>query len=277
MIKYLAVNVAKVLTIEIPESASGNTVTYEIINPATNAVLASGNMTFSRDEWWKVTYTPTATGTIILKVNNTTIDSKRSNEYEVVGSVTSPDGVTTSDLTSLAHLREYLKKETADTEDDTFLQDIITRMSADIEKKCGRTFIATTHTEYYKGDGKDRLLTRQFPINSVTSIHVDEDRLWASDTALDSDDITISDDVPGLIILNGDYFDLSNVENVKVVYNAGYATIPYDLESACIKLCAIEYIEARRLNASIKGERDLQSEKKELWKLLLNNYKSAIA
>lgn len=273
---YIKINEAISLVIPIPESSSGDTVTYEIISSA-GSVLASGSMTFVRDEVWSVSYTPSALGVIILKANDTTLSSKRENIYRVVGAVISPDGVTTSDLTSLAHVREYLKKETADTGDDTFIQDIITRVSAEIEKRCARVFISTAHTEYYQGNGTDRIILRHWPIISVTSISIDDDQVWGADTALDSDDIKISDRVPGQIILNGDGFTLSDVENVKVVYTAGYSTIPYDLEQSAVKLCAIEYIEARRLNTRVDGERDLQDEKDKTWKYILNHYKAAVA
>jgi len=273
---YIKISEAIDLVISIPASEATDTVTYEIISSA-GVVLASGSLSFVRDEMWKGSYTPSALGVIIFKANDTTLSSKRENVYRVVGAVISPDGVTTSDLTSLAHVREYLKKETADTADDTFIQDLVTRLSAEIEKKCGRTFIAGARTEYYKGNGMDRMVLKNWPVNSVTSIHIDEDRLWASDAAIDTDDITISDRVPGQVILNGDFFDFSYIENVRVIYNAGYATIPYDIEQACIKLCAIEYIESRRIHTKIEGERDLQADKKDIWSFILNTYRAAVA
>lgn len=82
----IIVNQSKDFLREIPESASTDTVTYEIFN-ASGTVLVSGTATFVRDETWKATYTPTALGSITVKFNDTTITSKRSDVYQVVGSV----------------------------------------------------------------------------------------------------------------------------------------------------------------------------------------------
>lgn len=79
----IAVNVSATLLIPIPLSASSDTVTYEIFN-SSGTVLASGSLTFVRDEVWKATYTPTALGIITLKANDTTLTSKRENFYSVV-------------------------------------------------------------------------------------------------------------------------------------------------------------------------------------------------
>lgn len=83
----IAVNQSTVIMIPIPESQSTDTVTYEIID-SSGSVLASGSMAFVRDEIWKATYTPTALGTIVLKVNDTTISSKRETIMQVVGTIT---------------------------------------------------------------------------------------------------------------------------------------------------------------------------------------------
>lgn len=85
------------LLIPIPQSSSGDTVTYEIFNSA-GTVLQSGSMTFVRDEIWKIAFTPTALGTITLKVNDTTITSKRESFFQVVSQVTA-GGIPVSDTT----------------------------------------------------------------------------------------------------------------------------------------------------------------------------------
>lgn len=261
------------LLITIPESASDNTVTYELFN-SDGTVLVSGSMTFVRDEVWKVgDYTPSALGTIVLKANDTTISSKREQLFRVVGTdfLTATGG----DLTTLAHLRTFLKKQTADTSDDDLLSSIITRVSADAAKRCNRIFGAGTVTEYHKGDGTPSIVLRRPPVNSVTSIHIDSDRLWASDSAIDSDDITISDEIEGMVILNGDYFDRdSEIENVRVIYNGGYSTIPADLERCVLRLCAWDYLEATQWNNTpVKNEKSVDDLRDKVWKEIINNYK----
>ena len=272
----ITINIPTDLLITIPESSSGDTVTYEIFD-ADGTVATSGSMTFVRDEVWKVAdYTPSTLGTYILKANDTTITSKREEIVRVVG--TDFLTATSGDLTTLANLRAFLKKQTADTSDDALLSSIITRVSADVAKRCNRIFQAGTVTEYHKGDGTNELLVRRPPINSITSIHIDSDRLWASDTAIDSDNIIISDEIDGMVSLNGDHFEKGiGVENVRIIYNGGYSTIPAGLERCVLRLCAWDYLEAVRWNNTmVKGERNIDDLRKEVWKEIINNYKIKI-
>jgi len=81
----------------------------------------------------------------------------------------------------------------------------------------------------------------------------------------------------GEILLNGDYFTEGvDIENVRVIYNGGYTTIPADLERAVIKLCAWDYLEAVRWNNTmVKGEKPVMEERKEIMKDILKKYKIA--
>lgn len=268
----ITINAASDLLITIPQSSSGDTVTYEIFN-ADGTVLTSGSLTFVRDEVWKVEYTPSAFGNIVLKANDTTISSKREEFFRVVS--TDFTTATSDDLTTLAHLRSFLSKQATDTNDDALLSSIITRISADVAKRCNRKFSAATVTEYHNGRGTEKIFVRRPPVNSVSSIHVDSDRVFGSDTQIDSDDVVISDEVSGLITLNGDVFDKDPfVENVRVIYNGGFSTIPADLERCVLRLCAWDYLEAKRWNNTmIKGEKNVDELRDAVWKEILNNYK----
>jgi|GEM_PF-1428286 len=245
---YISISEAVDLVIPIPSSVVGDTVTYEIIKAADGSVLASGSMTFVRDELWRVSYTPAALGVIILKVNDTTITSKRENIYRVVGAAVSPSGVTGSELSTLANVKEYLRITTAD--DDTLIQKILTRTSTWIQKYCNRVFIAADYTEYYDGDGTKELLVNQYPINSIASMYDDYDRVFGSDTA-----ITVADLVyypEGRIVYPYNSF-MRGQKNIKITYNAGYATIPADLEQACIKMVASEYLVGQGALNTVEG------------------------
>jgi hypothetical protein len=273
---YIQLNKSFTAVISIPGSSSGDTVTYAIYKASDKSTFASGSMTFVADEMWKVSFTPTALDVYILKVVDSTIDSKRENVYQAIGAEplvdTEPSG---ADLTTLANLRAFLKKQANDTADDSLLSSIIARVSADVAKRCNRTFAAGAVTEYYKGNNKSEMLVRRPPVNSVTSIHVDSDRVWGSDTAIDADSIVIAEECPGLITLIDETFDsYGNVENVKIVYNGGYSTIPADLESKVLRLCAWDYLEASRWNNTvIKGEKNIDELRDAVWKEILNNYK----
>lgn len=248
--QYIKVNSLFWFVQAIPESATGDTVSVTIKrlsdgytwNFSTLAFVnsaQSGNMTFISDILWKQSFTPPTEDTYIVTVNDTTLDVKYVQVLKAVGAVAQA-GLTGSELTTTANVKEFLGIGTAVTDDDTFIQNLITRVSDDIEKECGRTFADATYTEYRSGDSTGLLLLDQYPINSITSIHDDIDRDYGADCLIDADDYSYYSD-SGIVELDGLTF-CRGVNNVKIVYNAGYTTIPTDLEQACIKRVAVEYI-----------------------------------
>jgi uncharacterized phiE125 gp8 family phage protein len=266
--KYIKVGQLFWLVQDIPESVTGDTVTIQIKrlsdgytwNFSTTAFVSgsqTGNMTFVSGILWKQSFTPPTEDTYIATITDTTLDVIHTQVLQALGAVAQA-GVTGTELTTLANLKEYLGIKTANTDDDTFLTNLITRISDDMERQCNRAFHAATYTQYYKGDGTSKLLLKQYPVNSVASIYDDVDRVWGADTAIDAGDISISQECEGLIILKDDIFSESDdIENIKITYNAGYSTIPTDLEFACIKLCAADYLESKGLVAGFaEGERN---------------------
>lgn len=282
-LQYIKVGSLYWIVQAIPESATGNACTVEIRrlsdgytwNFSTTqftAAATTGNMTFINDILWKQSFTPPTEDTYIVTITNTTLDVKYVQVLKAVGAV-AQSGVTGSELTTLANLKQYLDIDTDQTTDDTFLQNLITRISDDMERYCQRTFNASDLTEYYKGSGTRILLLRNYPVNSVTSIHDDTELEFGADTAIDSDDIKISDAVNGTIILNEGIFTESEKENIKVVYNAGYSTIPSDLEQACIKMCAAEYIESKGLVAAVEGSAEKAEKLRDQAQKVLDAYR----
>lgn len=240
----------------IPDSATGDTVTVKIKrlsdgytwNFSTTEfteAATSGTMTFVSDNIWKTSFTPPTEDTYLVVIEDSTLDVKYFQTLKATGAV-AQSGVTGSELTTYAHVKEYLGLGTDD--DETFIGNLITRVSDDIERECNRTFNASDLTEYYNGDGTNVLLTRNYPINSITTIHDDCDREYNSDDLIDSDNIIIDSEVEGRIVLDGTLFTKGD-KNIKLVYNAGYSTIPTDLEQACIKRVAAEYLESKGLVA----------------------------
>lgn len=137
-------------------------------------------------------------------------------------------------LTTVADVRAIPGMDSSISDD--YIIRKINQATEMIEGYCGRRFKATDYTEYYDGSGIDELLLRNFPVNSVTSI-------GGRDTSLNEDDFNTVD--------ANQYFtdlDAGTIEAVssfyggwdrwKVVYNAGYTTIPADLAEACATLAA---------------------------------------
>ena len=109
-----------------------------------------------------------------------------------------------------------------------------------VEQFCNRTFLSATYTENVTGDGTDEILTRQFPVSSITSIVTTEDS-----QAVDSDDYYILQADSGIIRST---FGFENGVDYTITYVAGYtlATIPYTIKKAIIKLSAWEWKLSRR-------------------------------
>jgi len=144
-------------------------------------------------------------------------------------------------LITLADLREYLQVETADGYDDQ-LERTINAVSRWFANRCNRKFPSQELTEYYDGDNGDTLFTKNYPITSTATtisiwISTDTPRSYGDDEKVDSDSILIYGD-EGKIVLDDDYFD-KGPQSVKITYTAGYSTIPYDLQEACMEMCAV--------------------------------------
>ena len=134
-----------------------------------------------------------------------------------------------SDLTTISKVKTYLG--ISGSADDALLETLIDASSAAIKKFCQSDIVAADYTEYHDGAGGRCLVLRQRPINSIESIYDDLDRKYGSDTLIDEDDYTYKSE-SGLVIYTGGKFQ-DGVKNVKVVYNAGYATVPDDVDLAC--------------------------------------------
>ncbi|MCH7477018.1 MAG: phage gp6-like head-tail connector protein, partial [SAR324 cluster bacterium] len=131
------------------------------------------------------------------------------------------------DLTDLTTLKNHLKITGGDF--DALLTGLVSQVSSAIESTTKRQIKERTSvTEYMDGPGKGTLSPRQSPINSIASIHVDSLRLWASTALVLTTDYAI--DQSGVLIrgLGGKIFS-KGVQNIKLVYDYGYATVPDDL------------------------------------------------
>ncbi len=102
---------------------------------------------------------------------------------------------------------------------------------------CNRRFKATDYTSaLYTGNDRKNLLLRQYPINSVTTIVLDDTTLFPSGTSTLKDlNFYIDNDITGNLIY---YFFWNSwfPNNIEITYNAGFTDIPNDLKMAALKL-----------------------------------------
>ena len=140
------------------------------------------------------------------------------------------------DLTTLGRVK--LEAEITSSKYDDFLNFLISVCSEAIEGYCQRRFILREYTEYYDGKNTELLLFRNYPVTEVTHIYVDNSRVFDS-----------SSEITGFFldkerneILWSRHFPEGRA-NIKVVYKAGYekASLPKDLEQACIRWVLYEY------------------------------------
>ena len=267
---YIKVDESFQAIVIIPESVSTDTVTYSITLGSDKSVFATGSMTFVAGHAWKCSFTPTSEDDYILEANDATLIIKHTEVFKATGSgITAPTTPSGNDLTTTAAFKTAFNITTASH--NTMIQNIITEMSEQIQghPKIDQYFKAANYTEYYNGDGTQFLVLRKIPINSITSIHDDIDRAYGADTLIDSDDYSFDAD-SGIVEFDLDYMT-KGVKNVKVIYNAGYATIPSDVKMACEKLVFAEYIE--RVGGVNIAESDMliyrpDKLRKEAWKQL---------
>lgn len=143
-------------------------------------------------------------------------------------------------LISLDTLKEAL--EITGNEDDSLLRALINRATDIIESYCnGRRFISTAYTnEEYDGKGSDYLNLKHYPVTTLTSIDRRiGDFANPSWGALSNSFYKLIDDGergPGQVYYSGKF--VRGVRNYRVTYTAGFATIPNDLQQACITLVA---------------------------------------
>lgn len=133
-------------------------------------------------------------------------------------------------LCTRLQVKNYMGINQADATLDNLIHDIINRVSTAFETYCGRTFRALDYTEYHDG-GVVALFPDQNPINSITSIHEDSDWVYGSDKLVDSSDYKLMDEK--YIVF--DKFLSIGEGAIKLVYNAGYTTIPLDITEAAIQ------------------------------------------
>ena len=153
-------------------------------------------------------------------------------------------------LTSLADLKLFLDITTSAKDD--LLRLLINCTTDFIEKYCGRRFKSTVYTnEEYDGTGTPDLPLNQYPIITFTTLsvnnYVDNQDDW--ETVASTDYFVYTNEGMLKLISN----TLQTPQRYRATYTAGYATIPSDLEWACLKICAKTYL--RRLGEGVESER----------------------
>lgn len=126
-----------------------------------------------------------------------------------------------------------------DTDTDTFIDDVIERISDYVNNYINRDILTASHVEYYDSCEQGAIIIKHPPIQSVTSIYYDTERVYGADTLVASTDYCMDLDA-GIIKLDWAREWYGKFGNAfKVTYVGGYDAVPPALEHAVIlKVCA---------------------------------------
>jgi hypothetical protein len=185
-----------------------------------------------------------------------------------------------ADLTTLVVVKAWLDIST--TNSDTVLTRLITAGSAFLINWLNRNILSSSYVnEKYNGNGHQSIRLRNWPITAVSSVAVNGTQLTVS-----ADGITngfIFDD-NHVYILPGTSIDrfCKGVMNISIGYTAGYATVPFDVEQACVELVSRKFKERTRIgmtSQSLGGQETNSFSKDDLskdTKSMLQNYRNVI-
>jgi len=171
-------------------------------------------------------------------------------------------------LATLADTKTFLGIN--DNTKDAVLTILLNQASAYLEKLCGRTFSETVHTyEKHDGTGHRELRLDHFPVIVPPAVVLQKNR--ATDNTddwetIDTENYWVNED-DGIITMTSAFLDFDDQDDsglsessvftlgknkYRVTYTAGYSSIPYDLQYACMTL--VSEMMNKRKSGGIKSE-----------------------
>lgn len=149
-----------------------------------------------------------------------------------------------ADLTSLANVKTWLGVTTST--DDTLLSRLISAGSDYIQAWLNRDLTLQTYASYRDGGDGTRMMFRNYPVVSVTQVKIDNLLIPAS--VAGSNGYVYTETSLSLI----GYRFTRGYSNVFLNYQAGYSSIPNEIEQACIELVSLRYKDRDRIGISSK-------------------------
>ncbi len=124
-------------------------------------------------------------------------------------------------LLTLKEVKLYLKITSDDY--DKIIPNLIDDVSNQIRNFCAKEFITQQFTEYHNGDSKSLINTVHYPVYSVTSLHDDPDHAYGAGELVTTTDFRIYYDWGKIELTGSETTFYNGIQNVKVVYSAGYS------------------------------------------------------
>lgn len=132
--------------------------------------------------------------------------------------------VVAGNLTTTQRVKELLDLQSSDTRDDAIIHSLINSASAVVASYCKRDFKYGSVTERKDGLGDTYILTDNYPIIDVTTLHVDSTRAFGA-TSLQTEDTHyyVENEIGKIRALTSGLF-LRGIANIQVVYTHGPAS-----------------------------------------------------
>ena len=159
--------------------------------------------------------------------------------------------INTYSLASLPDVKSFMGMTGTTSEIDDLLAELINRYSTLFESYMGKNVLSREHTEYYDGNNSNMLITRQYPITTISGIWNDSDWEWGSATEIDSTSYRASESAIGVINFKSTVFGNYD-QNIKIIYTAGFSSVPEDIKHACIKEVARSYKNRQEIGVTSK-------------------------
>lgn len=142
-------------------------------------------------------------------------------------------------LTTLATVRSHLAVPASDTSPNVRLELMINAATQRLETLTGRALKERAHVEVRSGRRSNILLLKEWPVTAVTSLHLDDEGIFAEETLKPASDYVLGDEGNSLI-LKSDFFP-HGFHNIRIAYTAGYNAALHagplaELELACLWL-----------------------------------------
>jgi len=146
-------------------------------------------------------------------------------------------------LVDLDITKNYLGIPLAETSQDELVRDFINESSSLVESYCNRLFREKTVTERFNGARTNEIILKQWPVTSVTSVHIDSARLFPVGSLVDASDYELAENekAEGISVEIFSQVFPQGRKNIKIVYTYGYALftdVPGDLQLACKRTVA---------------------------------------
>jgi Phage gp6-like head-tail connector protein len=180
------------------------------------------------------------------------------------------------DLTTLSDVKAWLQtgQNAFPTTDDALLTRLITAVSQYIQTWLNRRLAMTDYLEVRDGTGGYKLQFACFPVVGVLSLTIDGQPVPGAPSTLAAGYSFSSTQLS----VRGYRFN-RGIQNIAVIYTAGYPTTPPEIAQACIELVSLRYRERTRIgevSRSLGGAETVSYSQKDLSeaiKALLRQYR----